>query len=285
MKLSLATKFNLVFLFIFTVGYLAIGILGEHMREESVRFWLESALSTRLHTSTESSSLPNTSRQHEFRSGSEPPYAAGDNVNLPIQEFDNSNPPRSALNPNDLESRASNGEEGQMKELRSDARLNEVVGNRERATRPSFGIAYPQIGNQISPTWHTTATIAPNPMTDIYSGNDRFGSKLNATVSAQIISVPIEVPLKRADMLFKTAMLFVLIVFAIAFVSLNVMVYYFVTRRIGKLSRLADEVSMGKFDGDDFDVRGRDEVSNLAQSFRRMRTSLARALKMLEETN
>jgi protein-histidine pros-kinase len=40
---------------------------------------------------------------------------------------------------------------------------------------------------------------------------------------------------------------------------------------------------MGKFDVAEFDLKGGDELSVLSQSFGRMRTSLASALKMLEE--
>jgi HAMP domain-containing protein len=71
-------------------------------------------------------------------------------------------------------------------------------------------------------------------------------------------------------------------VFALVLVALNVMVRLLVTRRLNALSRTADEVSMGKLEGGTFDTRGQDELSGLAQSFERMRSSLAKALKMLE---
>jgi len=46
---------------------------------------------------------------------------------------------------------------------------------------------------------------------------------------------------------------------------------------------VADEVSMGKFEAEEFEVKGSDEISGLGRSFNRMRTSLNSALKMLEE--
>jgi protein-histidine pros-kinase len=72
-------------------------------------------------------------------------------------------------------------------------------------------------------------------------------------------------------------------VFVAVFVALNVMVHLFVTRRIKRLAHVADDVSMGKFEADEFDVKGNDEISGLGRSFNRMRTSLNSALKMLEE--
>jgi protein-histidine pros-kinase len=74
-----------------------------------------------------------------------------------------------------------------------------------------------------------------------------------------------------------------LAIFAFLFVALNVMVHYFVTRRITRMSRLADEISLGKFNDEEFEVKGSDELSTLARSFARMRASLASAMKMLEE--
>jgi HAMP domain-containing protein len=66
-------------------------------------------------------------------------------------------------------------------------------------------------------------------------------------------------------------------------IALNIMVHHFVTRRITRMSRLADQVSLGQFNEEEFDTRGSDELSALAQSFARMRSSLASAMKMLDE--
>jgi len=91
------------------------------------------------------------------------------------------------------------------------------------------------------------------------------------------------VPLQRANTLLRTYMWSLLGIFAFLFVALNVTVHLFVTRRISKLTRIADDVSLGRFDAAAFDIRDGDELAQLAQSFDRMRTSLASAMKMLDE--
>lgn len=48
-------------------------------------------------------------------------------------------------------------------------------------------------------------------------------------------------------------------------------------------SCLACHTSMGNFDADDVDARGSDELGALGRSFNRMRTSLASAMRMLDE--
>ncbi len=50
-----------------------------------------------------------------------------------------------------------------------------------------------------------------------------------------------------------------------------------------QMSRIADEVSKGNMEAPEFSGRGRDEISILAASFNRMRRSLEKAMKMLEE--
>jgi protein-histidine pros-kinase len=188
------------------------------------------------------------------------------------------------LNPTNLRDKASDWEVDVVQKLRNTAGMKEFVGERDTATGRSLFIARPlTIKDPVCLGCHTTAADAPKTMVDIYGPNNGFGWKLGETVGAQVISVPMTVPLQRANEIFKTFMLSLLGVFVAVFIALNVMVHMFVTRRIKRLAGVADEVSMGKFEAEEFDPRGNDEISGLARSFNRMRTSLASALKMLDE--
>ena len=73
------------------------------------------------------------------------------------------------------------------------------------------------------------------------------------------------------------------LVFAFIFVALNLMLHYIVIWPVTKLSRIADQVSLGQLDAPGFVVKGKDEIAGLAGSFERMRTSLTQAMKMLGE--
>ena len=168
--------------------------------------------------------------------------------------------------------------------FRSDVNLKEYIGERETPTGRSLYIAHPlQIKDPACLACHSTSDVAPKTMVDAYGSNNGFGWKLNEIIGAQVISVPMKIPFERADAIFKTFMLSLLGIFVFLFIALNVMVHFFVTRRITSLATLADQVSMGKFEAAEFDVKGNDELSALAQSFGRMRTSLSSALKMLDE--
>jgi protein-histidine pros-kinase len=292
MKLSIAAKFNLVFVSIFTVGFIAAGVVADRLLKQSARqetlqnarLLLEAAKSVRGYTATQIAPLLRNQMKFEFHPQSVPSYSAVESLNVILKSYPDFSYKEATLNPTNLRDKASDWEVDVVQKLRSTADLKEFVGERDTATGRSLYIARPlQIKDPVCLGCHTTAAEAPKTMIDIYGPNNGFGWKLNEVVGAQVISVPMAVPLARANDIFKTFMLSLLGVFVAVFIALNMMVHLFVTRRIKHLCGVADEVSMGKFDAQEVDARGNDEISALGRSFNRMRTSLASALKMLEE--
>ena len=292
MKLSIAAKFNIVFLSIFAIGYVAAGVVADRLlkanaREETLqnaRLLLEAAKSVRGYTAAQIQPLLKNQMKFEFHPQSVPSYSAVEHLNAILKAYPDFSYKEATLNPTNLRDKASDWEVDVVEKLRKQADLKEFVGERDTAIGRSLYIARPlQIKDPVCLGCHTTAADAPKTMVDIYGPNNGFGWKLNEIVGAQVISVPMTVPLQRADGIFRTFMLSLLGVFAAVFVALNAMVHLFVTRRIGHLAGIADEVSMGKFEAAEFDVAGNDEISALGRSFNRMRTILASALRMLEE--
>jgi len=292
MKLSIAAKFNLVFVSIFSIGFIAAGVVADRLLEQSARhqtlqnarLLLEAAKSVRGYTATQIAPLLKNQMKFEFHPQSVPSYSAVESLNAVLKSYPDFSYKEATLNPTNLRDKASDWEVDVVQKLRSSADLKEFVGERDTATGRSLYIARPlQIKDPVCLGCHTTAAEAPKTMVDIYGPNNGFGWKLNEVVGAQVISVPMAVPLARAHDIFMTFMLSLLGVFVAVFIALNMMVHLFVTRRIKHLAAVADEVSMGKFEASEFEVRGNDEISGLGRSFNRMRTSLASALKMLDE--
>jgi protein-histidine pros-kinase len=116
-----------------------------------------------------------------------------------------------------------------------------------------------------------------------YGSNNGFGWKLNEIVGAQIVSVPTAVPFAMAKRAFQTLLATLVGVFVFILVFLNVLLWFVVIRPIRTLSAMADQISTGNLDVAEVTVRGSDEVAALSGSFNRMRISLAKALKMLED--
>jgi protein-histidine pros-kinase len=292
MRLSLATKFNIVFVSIFVVGFVAATaiahfLLKENAREETLdkaRMLMHSALAARGYTSSQISPLLKTQLKYEFLPQSVPSYSATEHLNALLKTYPDFSYKEATLNPTNLRDRASDWEADVVNKLRQTSTITEHVGERLTPTGPSLYIARPlRITDPACLSCHSVPDAAPKTMLDIYGRNNGFGWKLNEVIGAQVVSVPMSVPLQRANDMLETFMLSMLGVFAFLFVALNVMVHLFVTRRITQMSALADQISMGKFDAAEFNVAGNDELSVLAQSFGRMRTSLATAMNMLEE--
>ena len=105
---------------------------------------------------------------------------------------------------------------------------------------------------------------------------------MNEVIGAQIVSVPMSVPIRRAEHTFRTFMLSLAAVFAVTFVLLNAMLHVMVIRRVTRLAAIADQVSLGHMDAGDFRTRSRDEIGVLTEALGRMKVSLVQAMKMLE---
>lgn len=292
MRLSIAAKFNIVFLSIFTLGfgaasYVTNRLLQENAREETLqnaRVLMQSALAARGYTVGQIVPLLETRLKYEFLPQSIPSYAATEQLGQLLKQYPDFTYKEATLNPTNLRDRAADWEADLIHTLRAKPALTELVGQRDTSTGPALYVARPlQIKNMACLRCHSVPDAAPKTMLAIYGRNNGFGWKHMEIVGAQVVSVPMEVPLQRASAMLHTYMLSMLGIFVFLFVALNVMVHYFVTRRITRMSRLADQVSLGRFNDEEFEVKGDDELSILARSFARMRSSLASAMKMLDE--
>jgi protein-histidine pros-kinase len=120
-------------------------------------------------------------------------------------------------------------------------------------------------------------------MLKIYGEANGFGWKHNEIVGAQVVSVPMDVPLRSAERTFTTFMTSLAGVFVVVFIVLNVMLSLLIVRPIRRMSEDADKISTGDFGVPEFKDRGKDEVAVLGSSFNRMRRSLEKAMQMIGE--
>jgi protein-histidine pros-kinase len=120
-------------------------------------------------------------------------------------------------------------------------------------------------------------------MIKLYGTANGFGWKHQEIVGAQIVSVPMSVPIQKAQQAFQTFMGSLLGVFVLIFIVLNVMLNYGIVRPLAKMSRIADEISTGNMEMPEFEASGKDEIAVLARSFNRLRRSLEKAMKMIED--
>jgi len=290
--MKLIVKFNLVFLLIFAIGltiagYISRDLLQQNARDEvlqNARVMMEAALASRTYTSNQVRPLLETQMKYEFRPQSVPAYAATEQFNDLRKKFVDYSYKEATLNPTNPRDRVSDWESEIVNQLRRDPERAEIIGERDTLTGRALYMARPiQIKSEACLTCHSTVDVAPKTMIELYGPANGFGWKLNEIVGAQIVSVPMTLPVKRSEDTFKVFMISLSAVFLFIFVALNLMLHYIVIWPVTRLSHIADQVSLGKLDTPGFAVKGKDEIAALASSFERMRTSLTQAMKMLGE--
>jgi protein-histidine pros-kinase len=290
--MKLIVKFNLVFLLVFLLGLAAAAsvsdqLLQKNAREEIVlnaRLVMESALAARAYTSTQVGPLLQTQMKYNFLPQSVPAYSANEIFDGVRKTFPDYAYKEAVLNPTNPRNRANDWEADIVNQFRNASDRPELVGERDTPTGKSFYIARPmQIKAEACLYCHSTVDAAPKTLVEKYGPANGFGWKLNEIIGAQIVSVPTEVPIARANKAFKTFMVSLTAVFAFIFIALNLMLWYLVIRPVTRLSTVADHVSQGEnMEAPDFAVTSHDEIGVLTQSFNRMKKSLVQAMKMLE---
>jgi len=124
--------------------------------------------------------------------------------------------------------------------------------------------------------------VAPRTLVDKYGPANGFGWQLGEIVGAQLVSVPMTVPMARAHDAWALFMGMLSGVFALIATVLNLMLWWLVIRPVARLSHIADRVSLGEMSAPAFNTSTRDEIGRLAASFTRMRKSMVQALRLLE---
>ena len=289
--MGLKAKFNLVLLCAFLVGLaLAAGlswrIVHENARREVLQeaaIMMAQASAVRDYTTDEIAPLLAEQLKVRFLPQSIPFFAGETVLRSLAKQFPDYTYKEAALNPTDPADRATDWESAIIGTFGQNPSLTELTTTRETPAGPVLTFSRPvRITDKSCLECHSTPASAPPPMIDLYGSANGFGWKLGDVVGAQIVSVPISVALERADAAFKIYLGGLAAVFVVIFVLLNLLLHFVIVQPVRRISAVASEVSLGNMDAPEFAVRGRDEIASLAESFNRMRRSLANAMKLLE---
>lgn len=290
--MSLLTKFNLALTAVFALalvpaGWMSHGLLQRSARQqviENARIMMETALAVRTYTIKQIQPLLAPQLDATFLPQSVPAYSATEIFNALRATNPEYTYKEATLNPTNPRDRTVDWEADVVNAFRADPKLTEVIGEREGPLGRSLHLARPiKITDAGCLSCHTTPELAPASVVRAYGTNNGYGWKLNETVGAQIVTVPMSVPFAMATKAFQTLLATLVGVFVFILVFLNILLWFVVIRPIRTLSSMADRISTGDLDVPEVAVRGRDEVAVLAGSFNRMRISLTKALRMLED--
>lgn len=289
--MGLRLKFNLVLLLVFAVGlvvtgYVSYDLLHRNARDEVLRnagVMMEAALSMRSYTNAQIRPLIPYS-DAVFHPQSVPAYSATEIMGALRKKYADFTYKEAALNPTNPRNKAVEWENDIVNAFRNAPDRAEISGERDTPTGRSLYLARPfQIKDKACLACHTTAAEAPPAMVKIYGPSNGFGWKHMEVIGAQIVSVPMSLPIKNANRAFYTFMISLAAVFLALFIILNVMMSLLIVRPITSMSAAADKISTGDMDIAEFNEAGKDEVAVLGKSFNRMRRSLAKAIDLINK--
>lgn len=292
--MGLRLKFNVV-LIIATLVCLGISamvsqkLLQDNARKEVLemaRLMMESAAAVRSYTVKEIRPLLKVQQRRNFISQTVPAYAASRYIGELQKTHTEYSYKEATLNPTNPANRATEWEADIVTWFRNHQGGEELIGERDTPTGLQLYLGRPiTIKNPDCLLCHSTPAEAPATLIEAYGSNNGFGWKVNETVGAQIVSVPMSLPLERAKDTFYVFMSALVGIFLLIAVILNLLLHFTVIKPVTAMSRKAHEISLGDLDVEELMVSGNDEISSLGRSFNRMHRSLSNAVQMLDETN
>ena len=287
--MKLRTKFNLMLLVVFSLGLLVSGVLSYRQLNDNARdevlgnagVLMEALLAARTWAVKEVGPNLRETEDDEFLMMGVPPYVAKKIMDDVKNRYPDYGYREVALNPTNPKDRPVEWEAKILTLFRSDASKHETWGIRQTPQGQVLYMARPIIiPSSGCLGCHSTPEKAPPQLVKEYGPDGGFGWKLKETVGAQIVTVPMSVPIANAQRMFLTFMISLTSVFIVLFFLLDFMLVRFVIRPLNQMSAAADEISKGNLDVAEFSETGKDEVAALSASFNRMRRSLVKAMAM-----
>jgi protein-histidine pros-kinase len=289
--MGLRTKFNLTLLFVALLGVglftlAATPILQSLAQDEvlqSSRIMMESASGTRKYTSEQVAPLLEPAMTKTFHPQAVSAYAAKKNFDVLRAKFVDYSYREAALNPTNLEDRASDWEADVINDFRDHPQKQEIVLQRATPLGPTLNLARPLVAKPACLVCHSTPSAAPKSMLALYGAQNGFGWHAGDIIGAQIVSVPMAAPLARADRVRTLFLIPYVGVFLLLFLLLNLLLDFMVIGPIDRMAKIAEAVSLGQMDAPEYARSGSDQIARLSGAINRMRRSLQEALRMLSD--
>ncbi|MEI6160960.1 MAG: DUF3365 domain-containing protein [Roseococcus sp.] len=289
--MGIRTKFNLGLLLVFAIGFAAAWVFLDRQfatsariqAVENARIMLSAANAVRDYTSREVAPALTRGDPNAITAMMIPSYAAQVNLRRVQADFPEYSYKEAALNPTNPNDLAAPWEAAFINAFRADSSLTELMGERETPNGHVLTLARPvTIRDQACLTCHSTPERAPPRMVQIYGRTAGFGWQMGETIGAQLVTVPMALPLRNAEVNLHSAMAILLAIFVGLMLVLNLLLHLVIIRPVTRISAAATAVSLGQdVPPGDFEAKGKDEVAELGRAFTRMRRSLDQAVKML----
>jgi hypothetical protein len=141
---------------------------------------------------------------NEFHPQSVPAFAATEIFSYLREKFPDYFYKEATLNPTNPRDRATDWESDVVNQFRGGAALTEFIGTRDSSTGTALFLSRPiKVNNVSCLECHSTPDRAPAEMIKLYGGANGFSWKLDDIIGAQIVSVPVSVPVRMAEDAFR----------------------------------------------------------------------------------
>jgi len=290
--MRIVAKFNIILISIMLLALIGAAFISYNMLHKNAErevishagMMLQAALAIRSYTQGEIRPLLQEQMKYKFLPQSVPAYAATQSFSKLRENYPDYTYKEATINPTNPRNRAVDWENDIIRAFRNDTDRSELIGVRNTPTGQAMYLSRPiRVSKQSCLTCHGHVNAAPETMINLYGSNNGFGWNMNEVVGAQIVSVPMSVPSHNADVAFVQFMGMLFGIFVLMIVLLNIMLRRIIIKPIIMMAKQANEISMGNMSSPEFTETSKDELSILGASFNRMRRSLQKAMRMLEE--
>jgi HAMP domain-containing protein len=291
--MKILTKFNLIFVLLFGTGLffisrMAYDFLMDNARSQVLKqaeLMMASAKSTRDYTSEELKPLLVTNQLHtrDFLPQTVPAYGATSTFSRLRKNYPEYVYKEASINPTNLRNRAVDWESDVVNYFRNNPEKKEFIGERDAPTGRTLYLARPISVAPSCLECHSVPSKAPRSLVKAYGRSNGFGWKENEVIAAQVVSVPMAVPVGIADRAFRKLVGFLVGIFIVTLIVIDAALVFIVIRPVRRLADTADRISKGELDVPELPVTGKDEIAGVTTSFNRMYRSLVKAFGMLSD--
>ena len=182
----------------------------------------QSVLDAQQHYLHSGKGRPEEHLDPEFHPQSVPAFAATEIFSYLREKFPDYFYKEATLNPTNPRDRATDWESDIVNQFRAGAIQNEFVTTRDASTCTALVMARTIKVNNISCLeCHSTPDKAPAEMIKLYGTANGFNWTLDDIIGAQIVSVPISVPLRTAEETFRTLLIWLGTAFGCILIAAN----------------------------------------------------------------
>ena len=290
--MKLSSKINLLLAATILPGLILVSVSFYLLVEDNVlqqvddqaELVMQEVLAVRSYTVDEIRPLLNQTNDGEFHLQALASYSAAQTAELLRQSRPDYNYREAMFNPTNPRDKASPEEEQIIRQFIDDSNLVRLSGDLETDGVKTRFLAYPiRLINHKCLACHGEPEQAPAAMREIYGDTGGFGWQLNEVIGIELVTVPYSLPESLANKTFIHFLVYLVVIFALLYVVLNIALRKLVLTPVVRLTRMADDISQGNLKGVELKVSGNDELAEMSTTFNQMRRRIIKIVQLVRK--